>query len=453
LWSENLVAYTIDTRATIYIAGIAVATGIAIGLAPAWRLASTSRGNLIDAGGRSGTLGRAAGRFVGALVVAELALAVVLLSGAGALTRSFANKSAAPLGIDPANTLAMLVNLPQQAYSEPSTRISFFDRLQTRLSAIPGVQSVSIASALPTGNGQPLVYESAGSPNSKDPQTVTSLTVGPQYFASFGVSLLAGRDFSSADSDNSTKVVIVNRAFAETEWPGLDPLGRQLWINRQRSDSRIVVGVAPDILQGDPYRTRGHLEPVVYLPFRQRPIPNVWVLARTNTPLAVTASFRRELQSLDPDLAAWLGPLTVEEHISGYGNYWIIAGTAVLFLVFSIVGVVLAAIGLYGVMAQSMRQRTREIGVRMAIGARPADVLMLVLSRALWQVSLGLAAGLALAPFLTRLLGSYLGDVSPADPTTMGLACLVLTVSVACACVIPVRRSLRVDPVVVLKTD
>jgi predicted permease len=454
-WSDNLVDYTVDLRVFAYLAIVSIGTGLLFGLVPALRLSRLDVGMSLKEGGRGVAI--TGGRRVSALLVtAEIALAVVLLAGAGVMIRSFVNMHAARLGVTTADTLTMMMSLPVDRYPDPDAQIAFYDRLTPRFQAIPGVESVAVASSVPAGGGRPVQYEVAGAPpvDPKRRLPVVSMLVGPAYFKTLGAAVARGREFNDYDRASSTPAVIVNEQFARTHWPGDDPLGKRLRLLDARglpAQWLTVVGVVSNIALD---RTRQTTDPLLYLPYTQNAARDMWVLVRTSVPPAsIGNSFRREIETLDPDLPIWLGPFTLDERLAGMGNYWNVGNDAVLFLVFAVIALLLASFGAYAVIAHVVSQRTQEIGIRIAIGATARDILRLVCAQGMAAIGLGLAIGLAGSLAVNRVLRSQLVAVSPSDPATLLIVAAVLILCATAGCLIPARRAMKVNPLVALRDE
>lgn len=451
-WSAHLLDFTMDTKVLVYALAVSAAAGLVCGLAPAVRLAHMDVNGPLQDGGRGTTGGRRSGSSL--LVGAQAALSVVLLVAAGVMTRSFVHLHAADLGIEPGRVVAALVALPDRSYPDASSRSAFFERLEQQLGAVPGVESVAVASVPPASGGARVGYELQGARDAdqRTRPTVTTITVGPGYFRTLGAVLVAGRDFTEADADGSQPAVIVNAEFARRAWPGADPIGRSLrLVDGASSRPLTVIGVAANIVQ-DVARQRH--DPIVYRPFKQRPASSLWVFARTSLPpAAVAPAFQRQVEALDPDLPVWLGPYPLAERLRGVGAYWDTRNEAALLLVFATAGLLLAAVGLYAMVAHRVRRRTQEIGVRIAMGATRPDILGLVIRQGMRPILIGLAAGLVLSLGTVRALASQLIGVSPADPLTYAAACVVLLTCGLLGCVVPARRAAGVDPVVALRRE
>ena len=443
--------YAMDYRVFAYLIAISVGTGVLFGLAPALRLSKLDVNATLKDGGRGASGGGRGKRLSALLVIGEMALAVVLLAGAGVMIRSFLNVYTLDVGIRTANTLTMQLALPAARYPGAETQIAFFDRLKTRLETVPGVESIAIANRLPAASSVKFSYELAGaSPVDQQRRpTLSAVIIGPAYFRTLGATTRSGREFNDADGLSAVPVAIVNHRFASNYWPGEDPVGKRLRLFEGQTPGAwlTVVGVVPNIIQDG--AARQEFDPLVYLPYRQRPVRGAWVLARARVPAASLAmAFRREVQALDADLpidnlrtlAEWVGLPYVEQ-----GNF------TVLFLLFSAIALLLASIGLYAVIAHSVVQRTQEIGVRIAIGATRRDVLALVLLQGMVPLGIGLTIGLTASFAVTPILKSQLVRVSPIDPISLAVASAVLIVSATLGCLIPARRAMGVDPVVALR--
>ena len=444
--------YTMDYGIVAYFAAISIGTGLLFGLAPAIRLSRLDVNATLKDGGR-GVTGVRGTRLSGILVSAEIALAVVLLAGAGVMMRSFLNVSAADIGANTSNVVTLSLALPDVRYGRAESRIAFFEQLTTRLDSLPGVDAVAIGSRPPTSASTRLSFELAGTtpvdPHGR-PET-SSLVVSPAYFQTLGATLLAGRDFNDLDTPSGVPVVLVNERFATTHWRGEDALGKRLRVfeENQSSPWLTVVGVVSNVVQNS---TRQEFEPLIYLPYRQRPMASMWVFVRTRVPPASLATtVRREIQALDSDLPIWIGPMALSDRLSAI--YWDRGLYGLLFLIFAAIALLLASIGLYAVVAHSVTQRTQEIGVRMAMGATARQITGLVIQIGIVQAGTGLAIGLVASVAVNRLLRAELVQVSPGDPLALLGASAALIASVVLGCVIPARRAARVDPLVALRYE
>lgn len=452
-WADGLLDFTLDGRVFAYLVAVSMVAGVLSSLAPMLRLARMDVTGTLKDGGR-GTAGSLRARRLSSLVATvQVAVAVVLVTGAGVMIRSFVNIYTGSPGFDPGGVVMTLVNLPTEDYRDAPSWTTFFERLSARLDATPGVQSVAIGTS-ETGTMTP--YEAAGGlmPD-RERASMKVSRVGPGYFATLGARVLAGREFDTADGTPAQPAVLVNERMARESWPGEDAIGKQVRLFDGTTPGAwlTVVGVVSNI-QWDISRGRERYDPRIYLPYRQQPAAGAWIFARSHLPVSsLAAAFRHEIQSLDPNLPVWSGPYTLSERLTANGAYWSIGTHAALFTMFALVALLLASLGLYAVIAHSVSQRTQEIGLRMALGGTPGDILRLVYRQGAVPVVSGLAIGLAAALALTRVLSSSLVDVSPTDPATLTAACAVLVLTALVGCLVPARRAMRVDPIDALRHD
>ncbi len=448
-----VVDYAMDTRILFYLIAISIATGILFGLAPAARLSKLDVNSTLKDGGRGSTGGGHAKRLSTILVITEVSLAVVLLAGAGVMIRSFLNIYNTDLGVDLSNTLQAGLELPPAKYPSQESRQAFFDHLRTRLEALPGIESIAFASRLPTWEPQRLPFERDGAPpveRSSRPR-VARLLVNPAYFRTLRVEVVAGRNFTERDAATSLPVAIVNQSFAAASWPGESPLGKRLRFYEMDTPGLwlTVVGVTSNVVQSTV--ATPEFAALVYQPHKQLPIASMSLIARTRVPPeTLTASFRREIAAIDPDLSVW-NIVTLEQVLKG--RYWNSQFYGALFLMFAAIALLLASVGLYAVIAHSVSQRTQEIGVRMALGGTASDIRSLVFKQGMIPVGIGLGAGLAASLAVNRLLEASLIQVSPSDPATLASVAVVLLIAATLGCLIPARRAMRVDPIVALRHD
>jgi predicted permease len=445
--------FTMDLHALLYIAAISIGTGLVFGLAPALRLSKLDVNTALKDGGR-GASGGGRGRYLsGLLVVVEMTLAVVLLAGAGLMIRSFMNAYRADLGINSTHILTMRLDLPKAGYQRPDQLRAFFDRLKTRLDSTPGVEISTVTTNIPLTGSWSFSCEIEGEPqpDARRRPNVNAILTAPDYFRVMGDQILAGRDFSAADGTPASLTVVVNRQFAQSFWHSENVLGKRLRLYKTDVPEPwlTVVGVVPDISQDN--QTRATLSPIIYLPFRFEPSRDPFVAARTSVPpSSLKEVFRREVAAIDDNLPA-LDLRTMEEQLERHNWPYRVFGS--LFAIFAAIALALASVGLYAVMAHSVSQRTQEIGVRIALGARDRNILRLVFSQGMSQLAIGLVLGLAAALAVTKILKSLLVDVSPSDPLTFVSVTLVLSAAAGLGCLIPARRAMRVDPVEALRHD
>jgi putative ABC transport system permease protein len=455
-WSAHLFDYGMDGRVLGYVLLMSAATTVLFGLAPSVFLSRLNASAALQDARRSVTGSRRSRRLSTALVIAEVAVAVVLLAGAGVLVRSFLNIARADLGVRTANRSAMMVYLPAERYREADAQTRFFDQLSARLSGATDIESVAMTSELPAANGRRIGYELDGDApvDVEHRKMVSTFTISPAYFDTIGAPMVSGRDFTRFDTASQPAIAIVNRKFADLHWPGADPVGKRLRMfdGGKRGPLLTVVGVAANIVQN--VTDRQERDPLVYRPFLQRPAPSAWFVARTRSDAAsVAAVFRREMQALDPDVPIWIGPMPLDMLITAMGNYWQLGSETVMFAVFGVIALLLASIGIYAVIAYSVGRRTKEIGIRIALGATARDVLRLILTQSAWPLAIGCAVGLLASLAVIPALKSQLVHVSPADPVTLiAVSCLLITCGLV-GCVLPAYRAMRIGPAVALRHD
>ena len=444
--------FSLDYRGFVYLAMISLGTGLLFGLAPALRLSALNVYSALKDGGR-GSSGGARGKYLaGMLVISEMALAVVLLVGAGLMIRSFMNIYTTPVGVRTDNVLVMRLMLPESKYPKPDDEVTFHRRLNDRLRALPGVESVTIASTMPTGGSEGFGFDLEGAPpaDEKRRQNISAVIVSPDYFRVMSVAPLQGRFFGENDGVSGPPVVIVNQRFAEKSWPHQNPIGKRIRLYGDVThDWLTIAGVVPNILQNDVSQTE--FDPMIYLPYREKPERDMSLMARTSVPPATMGgAFRREVQAVDANLPVY-NLRTLEERLAI--NNWPYRIFGSLFAIFASIALVMASVGLYAVMANSVSQRTQEIGVRLALGSSDRNVLRLVFLQGMRQLAIGLVAGLAISFGVTRILKSLLVQVSATDPATFVIVSVVLGTAAALGCWLPARRAMRVDPVVALRYE
>ena len=454
LKNDVVLRFTMDAQVLAYLIAITVATGLLAGLATAIQLtklnvSGTSRDESRGvAGGRRGT--RLAHLFVGA----QMALAVVLLAGAGIMLRSFLNVYTADVGVDTSHVLMMAVGMAPERYPSPESWAPFYQELETRLQALPGVASVGIANAAPTDDIRRVTYELADAPAVDEHATVAWSVVSTGYFQTLGAKVISGRALDASDRASGAPVAIVNQQFAKRNWPGEAAVGKRVRLSVGNSGGAItpwltVVGVVSNIAQND--RTRQAFDPVVYVPYDQHPSGGMFVFVRTSVaPGSLASAVRREIYAIDPVLSV-SNLMPLGERLDR--AYALERSVTVLFLVFAVFALLLASVGLYAAVSRSVNRRIQEIGIRIAIGANGRDILGLVFKQGGVPVGTGLAIGIAVSFAVNRVVKSQLVGVSPADPVALVSACVVLVVCAALGCWIPARRAMRVDPIVALKHE
>ncbi len=457
----QVVDYTVDAGTLAYLVAISVAAAILLSLAPIGRVVQLGVSGALRGDARGVTQGLRGKHLAAGLVAGQMTLAIMLLSGAGILVRSFVNIVGAETGVrDPERILLGLLRLPSESYPSPETRLAYFERLEARLKAIPGIEEESVSTTFPVRGVGVRPLEIEGRPSPPDArESVQFLSVGSAYFRVMGTTAIAGRDFNDRDRASTVPVAIVNESFAATFWPGEQPLGKRLRaMDRNKpGEWRVVVGIVPNIMQGDPLRQT--FKPVVYVPFRQEPpVFGGYFFVRTSVPPdQVAQAVRIGAQDVDLDVTlenvktldagfAFDRDYMDAEH-SELGKYAKVAP------VFAVMALLLAAVGLVAVIAHSVSQRTKEIGVRMAIGAAAQDISWMILREGMVPVAMGIIFGLAASFAVNRILQSQLVGVSPYDPITMTGAPVVLVVVALLASQIPARRAMQVDPVFALRHE
>jgi putative ABC transport system permease protein len=445
----------LDAPVLLFAAGVTMLAALAAGALPAWQAARADANEVLKDEARGSSSFRM-GRLSKGLVVVEVALSCGLLVGAGLMIRSVTNLRTLDLGIPTENVFTARVWLPENAYADLGSRIRFYENLHERIGALPGVQAVSLTSNLPTlGAANPQVGvegESYADPQ-RDRQRARRVVVTPGFFDTFSRELREGRDFTLTDNEAGLPVAVVNESLARRHFGAESALGRRIHFAVPVSADTAarwltIVGVVPDMWAGNIDNVNPH---AVYVPLAQSGAQYLDVAARTALPpTTLTTLVRDAVAAIDADIPLYqvrtLGDAIRE-------STWFFRVFGALFMVFGSVALFLAAIGLYAVMSTSVSRRTREVGVRMALGARRSDVLRLVFRQAMAQVGIGLAFGLALAAAISRLLAVVLFDVEPRDPVIFGAIIIVLALTGAAATFVPARRATRVDPQVALRWE
>ena len=451
--------FTMDREVFAFLFVVSLATGILFGLAPAMHVSKTDVNEVMkEAGGRSGTGGMRARRWTSALIVAEIALTLVLLAGAGFMMRSFMTLYRMDLGIDTSHVLTMRMFLPLVKYPDRDSRIALFQRIEDRLRGISAIRGAALTSNAPLNFGALRQLSIDGRPIApgERPPEVTMVTVSASYFDALGLKLLRGRTFDTADGTPGHGNAIVNQRFVTMHFSGEDPIGRHITlvdgtqsIQTSPPVDVTIVGIAPTIRQRQV--SEPDPDPVVYLPYRADPQRGLMLLVRTpGDPASATPIVREEMRAIEPDLPLFQIQ-TLDDNLALQRWPFRVFGT--MFAVFAGIALVLSAVGLYAVTAYSVTQRTAEIGVRMALGAQAEQVWWLILKRSLVQLAIGLPVGVAGAFGVGKLLQSVLVQTSTRDPLTIAsIAVLMMFVSLA-ACFWPARRATRLDPVSALRYE
>jgi putative ABC transport system permease protein len=434
----------VDARALVFAVAIAVAAGLLFGLVPAWHAARTDVNDTLKSEGR-GTSGSRQ-RALGVFVVAEVALAMVLLVGASLMLATFGHLRRVDLGFDPSHALVVPAFLPTWKYPTPDSQRAFFDRAIREVTAVPGVTAAGATNALPLSGDNSsgsLTIEGMAAPTPATRPNADRRAITPGYHDALGIHLQAGRLFAPADDQRAPLVVIVSRAFADRYWPNQAAIGKRLKLARFEADApwRTVVGVVNDVQHA---ALSGRPRPVVYYPLTQNPNGSMQIVVRAaGSPGAIAAGVRAAMQRVDADLpVAELRPMTY--FIAGALSDTEVALS--LLGSFALMALALAAAGIYGVMAYAVAQRRTEFGIRLALGAAPRDLVRLVGAHSLRLTGAGIAIGLAGAWLTSSLLGDLVEGVRPTDPRVFAATAAFLALVATAACVVPALRATRVNP-------
>jgi putative ABC transport system permease protein len=439
-----------DLRVLGYTIGVTVLTGLLFGAAPVWQLFKADLNQSLRDSGKGLQVARSGRRAFSALVIAETAMALMLLVGAGLLIRSFIRLQRVDPGFNPRNVLTAVVTLPQAVYPERTQIAPFYSRLLERVKALPGVRTAAAVSSLPLAgndNDAGFLIEGRPEPNPDQRPVAWISSVSQDYFRAMGMRLVAGREFNERDTENSPKVVIISEAAARRHFPNENPVGKR--IGNGRPDGwREIVGVTADVKH---FGLNQDARVSMFFPHTQQPTRRMFIVARAAAePLSLSSALRGAVAAIDKNLA--VSNISAMEEITaqsiGQERY-----TLLLLGTFSALALLLAVAGIYGVMSYAVAQRTHEIGVRMAVGAQTRDVLKMVVIQGMALVSVGVGIGLASSLALTRFIRGLLFGVSATDPMTFaGVAALLALVALV-ACYVPARRASKVDPLVALRCE
>jgi putative ABC transport system permease protein len=445
---------TVDARVLIFTVVASLITGLIFGSAPAAQASNFNLNETLKEGGRESVSGHRGNRMRGVLVISEVAVSFILLIGAGLLINSFVRLRNVDPGFRADHLLTMKIELPEVKYADRARRSTFYTELIRRVETLPGVKSAAVASNLPlTYNGDSITISIEGSPDPPPdhrPDVVTRV-ISPHYFATMGIQLLRGRECTEQDRTDSPGVVVISERTARHFWPGENPIGKRLkpGSSGNRRPWLEIVGVVKDVRQME-LTAEPKLQ--MYLPSEQADFfqPNALVVRTNIDPLSLTATVRKTVWDIDKDqpvsnissMEQVLSESVARQRFS-----------MVLLAIFATLALVLAAVGIYGVMSYSVAQRTHEIGIRMALGAQRTDVLKLTVSQGLRLVLIGVAVGLTAAVMVTRVMSSLLFGVSATDPATFATISLVLMSAALLASYIPALRATKVDPMVALRYE
>jgi predicted permease len=438
--------FAVDGRVALFAIAVGVLSTVAAGLFPALRVAGIDINGVLRDGTRD--TGLSTGRIIRWLVVVEIALSCVLLTSAGIMVRIAINASSSDLGVDVRPFMTGRVGLPDAVYHEPADQARFVERLYARAQSITGALAATVVTSPPGHGTGSSLYALPGHSYASQSDYPEAIQVGttPGFFATIGGRVNAGRDFSLTDREGSLPVAIVSETFARTAWPGQSPIGQrvQLKPNYPGAQWRTVVGVVGDITHDDqPFGAR-EVTPTIYVPMLQQPERFFTLMLRTNSePHVLGPAIRDVVTELDADLAVyWLRTIPEARAINS-GGLRIIGG---LFVMFGFITILLAASGIYGVLSHSVAQSTREIAIRRALGAPDGGIVGAVARRSGWQLGLGLLLGIFLAPFMAVLLAQATGGANLHDPWVYATVLMTLTVAIATATAVPLRRALQLQP-------
>ena len=441
----------IDRSILLFSFGLSLLTGLIFGLAPALHSSSLDLNEVLKEGGRNTSAG-VGYRLRSAMVISEIALAVVLLIGAGLMMKSLFRLLQTNVGFKTENLLTMTIVLPATKYTEDSQCIAFNDQLKERVQSLPGVANTGTVNILPLNGGNTTRFIVEGDPVPPPGQEVEAniRTVNDTYFQTLGVPLLAGRMFDESDKTDGQDVVIIGKSVADKVFPGRDPVGRKIKYTALDSEALLIVGVVGDV------KITGldqAIKPVLYYPFRQSASIFANLVVRTKgDPTVLASAVRSEVRNIEPG-AAILNVNSMDEMISQTPASFMRRFPALLISIFAAVALLLASIGIYGVVSYSVSQQTHFIGIRMALGASPTDILKMVMKQGVVLALLGVGIGVAAAFGLMRLLRDLLFEVKTTDVSTFVFVSAVLFVVALLACFLPARRATKVDPLVALRYE
>jgi putative ABC transport system permease protein len=445
---------SIDAGAMMFTLAISLLTGLVFGLAPVLQASHPNLNESLKEGGKGSSGGPRRQRIRNALVVVEVSMALVLLVGAGLMFRSFVRLQEVSPGFNPANALMVAISLPQGKYQQPAQQRAFFDQVIENVSALPGVMSVGATESLPMSGDYVFGFEIEGRPPAAPGEDISTnyYSVTPDYFRAMGIQLLRGRLFTDHDREGAQRVAIINETMAKRIFPDEDPIGKRIALTNESTAYREIVGIVNDVKQ---YGLAEATPLQTYEPFAQKPFSSMLLVVRgANDPSSLGGAIRSQVFAVDKDQPV-SRIVTLEELVAGSVARQRFA--MVLFAIFAGVAMALAGVGLYGVMSYSVTQRTHEIGIRMALGAQPGDILRVVIRQGAALALIGIAIGLAGAFVLTKLVSSVLSGllfgVSSTDALTFTVIPVALLGVALGASYAPARRAAKADPLVALRHE
>ena len=440
----------IDWKVLLFTLSASLLTGLLFGIIPALQASKVDINLSLKESAR--TTAGGGSRLRSALVISEIALSLMLLIGAGLLLKSFAHLQQSDFGFNPENVLTVQVLLPQQRYAEPAKRLQFLNQSLQRIESLPGVQSVGATNFLPlTGFWGTISFlvEGQPTPNPGDEPSADNRVATPNYFRTMGIRLLEGREFTEQDREGTPNVSLINESLARQLWQGESPVGKRLNLgDANQPDWCEVVGVVGDVKS---FGLEKETHSDIFRPFAQVPFPIMAFTIRTSgDPISLAPAVRREIWSVDKDQPLFK-VLSLEQLATE--SLTLRRVSLILLGVFAALALVIAAVGIYGVMSYSVAQRTNEIGVRVALGAKPGDILKLIVGQGSLITLIGVGIGLLAAFILSRLIATLLYGVSATDTLTFIGAPLISASVALLACYIPARRAMKVDPMVALRNE
>jgi predicted permease len=440
----------VDARVFAFTLGVSLITGIIFGLVPALHAGKPDLNEALKEGSR-GSMGSVSGKRTRSVLVAvEVALSLVLLIGAGLMIKSFLRLQQMNLGFNPDNVLTVSLTLSRSKYTDDRQQAAFFQEALGRLQSLTGVKAAGATTGLPltlTVSGSDFRIEGRPEPEAGKEMIINTRSVSPGYFSTLGIALIKGRDFSDRDKSDAPRAAIINQDLARIYFPNEDPIAKRITFDDGQSWMSIV-GIIADVKQ---LGLDSSAKPEVYFPYFQVASSSMSLVVRTaSNPLGLAAAVKSQIQTIDKDLPV-NDPKTMQQLLaeSTSGRRF----NMLLLTLFAVVALVLAIVGIYGVMSYTVAQSTHEIGIRMAIGAQPRDVFRLVIGQGMMLAMIGVAFGLVGAFGLTRLMTTMLFGVEPTDPATFVTIAVVLTGVTLAACYLPSRRATKVDPLVALRCE
>jgi putative ABC transport system permease protein len=448
--------FPFDLRVFGYLTAICLGTTILFGLLPALQTARTNLVEALNDTSRGASGGRRSRRWSGALIIGQIALTLVLLSGALAVVQNAVALTSQAAGVDTAQLLRLRIDLPSATYATPDQRVAFYRRLEDRVAG--GAAHVTLASVPPLGGGRRRAVEPAGEPLDVSRRTATSVTIGDGYFQTIGARLVRGREFVRADGEPGRGAAVVNERFAAMFFPGRTPIGERIRLAdpvapgappSAAGEWLTIVGVAPNVRQRP--AAPADFDPVVYVPYTTDVAWSMNVLLRTDGDVAsAAAALRAQVSAIDPDLP--LFDVRSIDDLLAFQN-WGQRVFGTMFGVFASLALLMAAVGLYAVTAYGVSQRTREFGVRVALGATARHVAWLAARRTALQVGVGLLLGALGAVAVSRITPAVVSASRAGDPVFLSMIVVLVIVVAAVACLLPAQRAVRVDPIVALRND